>query len=160
MKTKNGKGEVVMENINTKLAYGLWAVSGISTLISIINYISFEYYVGIIGVIISVVFQFLLGYTILRDKNDKFTMISVILIAIFTFNLGGIIAIILRLVLRKKKESESIRNAWFVPAIVSGALNLISLFITFSFIGFIGLTLNVAYYLIFGYWFIKYLKVN
>lgn len=48
-------------------------------------------------------------------------MISVILIAIFTFNLGGIIAIILRLVLRKKKESEGIRNAWFVPAIVSGA---------------------------------------
>ena len=149
-----------MENINKKLAYGLWAVSGISTLISIINYISFEYYVGMIGVIIAVVFQFLLGYTILRDKNDKFTMVSVILIAIFTFNLGGIIAIILRLVLRKKKESEGIRNAWVVPAIVSGAINLISLFTAFSFIGFVGLALNVAYYLIFGYWFIKYLKVN
>lgn len=149
-----------MENINKKLAYGLWAVSGISTLISVINYISFEYYVGMIGVIIAVIFQFLLGYTILRDKNDRFTMISVILIAIFTFNLGGIIAIILRLVLRKKKESEGIRNAWFVPAVVSGAVNLISFFTAFSFIGFVGLVLNVAYYLIFGYWFIKCLKVN
>lgn len=149
-----------MENINKKLAYGLWAVSGISTLISVINYISFEYYVGMIGVIIAVIFQFLLGYTILRDKNDRFTMISVILIAIFTFNLGGIIAIILRLVLRKKKESGGIRNAWFVPAVVSGAVNLISFFTAFSFIGFVGLVLNVAYYLIFGYWFIKCLKVN
>ena len=160
MKIKNGKGAIKMENINKKLAYGLWAVSGISTLISVINYISFEYYVGMIGVIIAVIFQFLLGYTILRDKNDRFTMISVILIAIFTFNLGGIIAIILRLVLRKKKESEGIRNAWFVPAVVSGAVNLISFFTAFSFIGFAGLVLNVAYYLIFGYWFIKCLKVN
>lgn len=149
-----------MENINKKLAYGLWTVSGISTLISLINYISFEYYVGMIVLIIAAALQFLLGYTILRDKNDRFTMISVILIAIFTFNLAGIIAIILRLVLRKKKESEGIRNAWFVPAIVSGALNLISLFTSFTFVGFIGVVLNIAYYLIFGYWFIKYLKVN
>lgn len=149
-----------MENINKKLAYGLWTVCGISTLISLINYISFEYYVGMIVLIIAAALQFLLGYTILRDKNDRFTMISVILIAIFTFNLAGIIAIILRLVLRKKKESEGIRNAWFVPAIVSGALNLNSLFTAFSFIGFIGVVLNIAYYLIFGYWFIKYLKVN
>ena len=151
-----------MDNLNKKLAYGLWAVSGISTLISVINYISFGYYyyVGMIGVIIAVIFQFLLGYTILRDKNDKFTMISVILIAIFTFNLGGLVAIILRLILRKKANSETIRNSWFVPAVVSGALNLISLFAAFSFIGFVGLALNVAYYLIFGYWFIKYLKVN
>lgn len=149
-----------MDAINKKLAYGLWAVSGISTLISIVNYISFEYYIGMIGVIIAVVFQFLLGYTILRDKNDKFTMISVILIAIFTFNLGGLVAIVLRLILRKKANSEKIRNSWFVPAVVSGALNLISLFTAFSFIGFVGLALNVAYYLIFGYWFIKYLKVN
>lgn len=149
-----------MENINKKLAYGLWTVSGISTLISLINYISFEYYVGMIVLIIAAALQFLLGYTILRDKNDRFTMISVILIAIFTFNLAGIIAIILRLVLRKKKESEGIRNAWFVPAIVSGALNLILLFTSFTFVGFIGVVLNIAYYLIFGYWFIKYLKVN
>lgn len=149
-----------MDTINKKLAYGLWAVSGISTLISIINYISFEYYIGMIGVIIAVVFQFLLGYTILRDKNDKFTMISVILIAIFTFNLGGLVAIVLRIILRKKSNSEKIRNSWFVPAVVSGALNLISLFTAFSVIGLIGLALNVAYYLIFGYWFIKYLKVN
>ncbi len=150
-----------MDTINKKLAYGLWAVSGISTLISIVNYISFKNYIGMIGVIIAVAFEFLLGYTILRDKNDKFTMISVIMITIFTFNLAGVIAIILRLVLRKKRESENIRKAWFVPAIVAGAANLIGLLFTeFSFIDFVGLALNVAYYLIFGYWFIKYLKIN
>ena len=148
-----------MESINKKLAYGLWAVSGISALMSIINYISYEYYLGMIGIVVALVFQGLLGYTILRDKNDKFTMISVILIAIFTFNLGGLVAIIMRLVLRKK-NSDKIRNACFVPAIVSGALALINLFLAFSFIGFVGLVLNVAYYLIFGYWFLKYLKVN
>ena len=149
-----------MENINKKLAYGLWTVSGISALMSIINYISFEYYLGMVSIVIALVFQGLLGYTILRDKNDKFTMISVILIAIFTFNLGGLVAIVMRLILRKKKDSIKIRNAWFVPAVVAGALALINLLSWFTFIGFLSLTLNVAYYLIFGYWFIKYLKVN
>ena len=87
-------------------------------------------------------------------------MISVILIAIFTFNLGGLVAIVMRLILRKKKDSAKIRNTWFVPAIVAGVMTLISLISIFSFVGFIGLLLNVAYYLIFGYWFLKYLKVN
>lgn len=148
-----------MENINKKLAYSLWTVSGIFALISIINYISFEYYLGMIRSVLALVFEGLLGYTILRDKNDKFTMISVILIAIFTFNLGGLVAIIMRLVLRKK-DSEKIRNAWFIPAVVSGIWLSINLIRTFSFLGLVGLIFNVAYYLIFGYWFIKYLKVN
>ena len=149
-----------MENINKKLAYGLWAVSGISALMSIINYISFEYYLGMIGIVLALVFQGLLGYTILRDKNDKFTMISVILIAIFTFNLGGLVAIVMRLILRKNKESNKIRNVWFIPAIVAGVMALINIISFITFIGVIGLILNVVYYLIFGYWFIKYLKVN
>lgn len=149
-----------MENINKKLAYGLWTVSGISVLLSVINCINIKNYVSLILLIVAFAFQTLLGYTILRDKNDKFTMISVILIALFTFNLGGLVAIALRLILRKKSDPEKIRSCWFIPAIVSGALNLFSLFTAFSFIGLIGLALNVAYYLIFGYWFIKYLKVN
>lgn len=149
-----------MESINKKLAYSLWAVSGISALMSIINYISYEYYLGMIGIVVALVFQGLLGYTILRDKNDKFTMVSVILIAIFTFNLGGLVAIVMRLILRKKKESTKIRSVWFIPAIVAGAMALVNMIRFITFAGVASLILTVAYYLIFGYWFIKYLKVN
>ena len=149
-----------MESINKKLAYSLWAVSGISALMSIINYISYEYYLGMIGIVVALVFQGLLGYTILRDKNDKFTMVSVILIAIFTFNLGGLVAIVMRLILRKKKESTKIRSVWFIPAIVAGAIALVNMIRFITFAGVASLILTVAYYLIFGYWFIKYLKVN
>ena len=149
-----------MENINKKLGYSLWAVSGLSALMSIINYISHEYYLGMIGIVVALVFQGLLGYTILRDKNDKFTMISVILIAIFTFNFAGFVAIVMRLMLRRKKESTKIRNAWFVPAIVAGAMALINTLRSITFTGIMGLIFTVVYYLIFGYWFIKYLKVN
>lgn len=149
-----------MESINKKLAYSLWAVSGISALMSIINYMSYEYYLGMIGIVVALVFQGLLGYTILRDKNDKFTMISVILIAIFTFNLGGLVAIVMRLILRKNKESTKIRNAWFVPAIVAGAMVLVNMIHFITFAGVASLILTAVYYLIFGYWFIKYLKVN
>ena len=87
-------------------------------------------------------------------------MISVILIAIFTFNLGGLVAIVMRLILRKKKDSTKIRSVWFVPAIVSGVMALIHIISYITLIGVIGPVLNVVYYLIFGYWFIKYLKVN
>ena len=149
-----------MESINKKLAYSLWAVSGISALMSIINYISYEYYLGMIGIVVALVFQGLLGCTILRDKNDKFTMVSVILIAIFTFNLGGLVAIVMRLILRKKKESTKIRSVWFIPAIVAGAMALVNMIRFITFAGVASLILTVAYYLIFGYWFIKYLKVN
>ena len=149
-----------MENINKKLAYGLWAVSGLSALMSIINYIPVGYYLGMIVIFIALIFQGLLGYTILRDKNDKFTMISVILIAIFTFNLGGLIAIVMRLILRNKKESTTIRSAWFVPAIVAGVMIFINMISFITFVNVVNLILTVAYYLIFGYWFIKYLKVN
>lgn len=147
-----------MEGVNKKLAHGLWAISGLSALISVISFISAYYYIGIISVIISLVFQVLLGYTILRDKNDKFTMVSIIAIAIFTFNLGGLVAIVMRLILRKKPDSEQIRKLWFIPAVVSGIMYLINILSAFTFIGFIQLVLNVVYYLIFGYWFIKYLK--
>ena len=149
-----------MKAINKKLAYGLWAVSGLSAVMSIINYLSFEYYLGMIGLVVALVFQCLLGYTILRDRNDSITVVSVLLVAIFTFNLGGLVAIVMRLVLRKKKESEKIRSAWFVPAIVAGVMMLINIMSYISLFGVVGLVLNVAYYLIFGYWFIKYLEVN
>lgn len=149
-----------MKAINKKLAYGLWAVSGLSAVMSIINYLSFEYYLGMIGLVVALVFQGLLGYTILRDRNDSITVVSVLLVAIFTFNLGGLVAIVMRLVLRKKKESEKIRSAWFVPAIVAGVMMLINIMRYISLFGVVGLVLNVAYYLIFGYWFIKFLEVN
>lgn len=104
----------------------------------------------------------------MRDKNDKLTMISIILIAIFTFNLGGITAIILRLILRKN-DSEAIRKCWFVPGAVAGVLPLIvngaryiaNLEYFSYFLTVIGSALlSAAFYLIFGYWFIKYLKLN
>lgn len=115
----------------------------------------------------ALVSRLLLGYTILQDKNDKFTRISVILVAIFNFNLNVLIAIIMRLVLRKN-NSEKVRNAWFVPAIVSGVFILIWIIRSFGFevndfsLSSIFTTLvpNVVYYLIFDYWFIKHLKIN
>lgn len=147
-----------------KLGYGLLAVSIISAIISIDSYISIGYYTGIFMIVFGLIFQILLSYTILRDKNDRFTMISIILITIFTFNIGGIIAIILRLILRKN-NTEIIRKCWFVPGIAAGVLPLIrvraftaGLFYSTFFIN--NVLLNAAFYLIFGYWFIRYLRLN
>lgn len=146
-----------MVNINKKLACGLWAVAGIWTLVTLITNLPYGVGFGLILALVAHVFQFLLGYTIWRDRNDTFTMVSVILIAVFTFNLGGLLAIIFRLIIRKN-NSESIRNLWYLPAVVSAGLALLTSLAYLNLFTFLGLAINAAYYLLFGYWFIKYLK--
>lgn len=154
-----------MKALHQKLGYGLLGVSIISAIISMVSHIPMGYAYGIFNkIVFDLIFQILLSYTILRDKNDRFTMISIILITIFTFNIGGITAFILRLILRKD-DSETIRKCWFVPGMVAGVSYLIRFraFTTglFYFTFFIcDVLLNVAFYLIFGYWFIKYLKLD
>lgn len=150
-----------MNNTNKSLAYGIWAITAIWLIISIIGNLS----VGMTAPLMLIltvaahIFQFLLGVTIYREKNDGFTMVMVVLVAIFTFNLGGFVAIIQRLIIRKN-NSQSVRNSWFLPAVVSGVLALISLFTVFSILNLFGFVLNVAYYAVFGYWFIKLLPLN
>jgi len=137
-----------------KLAYSLWAVSFVSFVISVIGFVTQSFYMGIPLAAISLVFQILLGYNIFRNKNDRFTMFSVILVALFTFNISGFITIIMRIILKKSKNPDALRRLWFVPACIGVVLQiLVSTDI-------LGMILSAAYYLIFGYWFIKELKVN
>lgn len=151
-----------MENLNKKLAYGLWGVSALSLLLSLYIYFTMAYMLGplqLVSPLLVFIFQCVLGFIILRDKNDGITMITIILIALFTFNLSGLVAIVMRLILRKTK-SEKIRNAWYVPAIVSGVLGLIVVVAAFHILDLVSVLISVAYYAIFGYWFLKYLKLN
>lgn len=105
-------------------------------------------------------FQVLLGYIILRDNNDKTTRISVILAVIFSFNFGYVLVFILRLIMRQTSNSGKIRKYWFVPAIAIGVQGLISLCSNFNFALLIYLMSGTVSTLIFGYWLIKYLKLN
>ena len=110
--------------------------------------------------IVFIGFQVLLGYIILRDKNDKTTRISVILAVFFSVNPGYVLVFVLRLIMRNTGNPEKIRKYWFAPAIVVGIQGLISLCSDFNFATFIYLVSSTANCLIFGYWLIKYLKLN
>ena len=164
-----------MEKVNKKtLAYSLFAVTGINALLMLIYIIatSDNRSVGngkvaasgsgplLLLMIVFVGFQVWLGYIILRDNNDKTTRISVILAVIFSFNFGYVLVFILRLIMRQTSNSGKIKKYWFVPAIVVGVQGLISLFSNFNFEYFINLVSGTASSLIFGYWLIKYLKLN
>ena len=163
-----------MEKVNKKtLAYSLFAVTAINALLMIIFCIatSGSRAVGngkaasgsgplLLLVIVFIGFQVLLGYIILRDNNDKTTRISVILAVFFSGNPGYVLVFILRLIMRKTSNSEKIRKYWFAPAIVIGVQGLISLFSDFNFATFIYLVSGTVSCLIFGYWLIKYLKLN
>lgn len=163
-----------MEKINKKtLAYSLFAVTGINALLMIIFSIAISDSGSaanskaasgsgplLLLMIVFVGFQVWLGYIILRDNNDKTTRISVILAVIFSFNFGYVLVFILRLIMRQTSNSGKIKKYWFVPAIVVGVQGLISLFSNFNFEYFINLVSGTASSLIFGYWLIKYLKLN
>ncbi len=64
--------------------------------------------------------------------------------------------VIMRLILRKNK-SETIRNMWFIPALIGGVLPFISILDVIAFVPFaiVRVILNVVYYLLFGYWFLE-----
>ena len=85
-------------------------------------------------------------------------VVTQFMLTIFSLNIGGVIAFVMRLIIRKN-NSEKVRNCWFVPAVVAGGSSITLFFAIFP-IGLFLACLNVAYYLIFGYWFIKYLKRN
>ena len=164
-----------MEKVNKKtLAYSLFAVTGINALLMLIYIIatSDNRSVGngkvaasgsgplLLLMIVFVGFQVWLGYIILRDNNDKTTRISVILAVIFSFNFGYVLVFILRLIMRQTSNSGKIRKYWFVPAIAIGVQGLISLCSNFNFALLIYLMSGTVSTLIFGYWLIKYLKLN
>lgn len=170
---KIGSGN--MEKVNKKtLAYSLFAVTGINALLMLI-YIIATSDSGSAGngkvaeagsgpllqlTIVFTGFQVLLGYIILRDNNDKTTRISVILAVIFSFNFGYVLVFILRLIMRQTSNSGKIRKYWFAPAIAIGVYGLMNLCSDFNFENFIYLVSGTASSLIFGYWLIKYLKLN
>ena len=170
LRMKIGSGNV--EKVNKKtLAYSLFAVTGINALLMIIFSIAISDS-GSAGkgksasgpllllAIVFIGFQVLLGYIILRDKNDKTTRISVILAVFFSVNPGYVLVFVLRLIMRNTGNPEKIRKYWFAPAIVAGVQGLISLCSDFNFATFIYLVSSTASCLIFGYWLIKYLELN
>lgn len=165
--------------MNKKLACGLWATSVLGIITSIFSLIpSFEnlasyadsnvagYAIGIIVysivcIVVGLISRILLGYNVWQDKNNKGTFVIVILNALFASSFGGIVAFIMRLILRKN-DSPSIRKAWFVPAIITFVIAVIVSVVStgFTVLGVISLLINTTFDLIFGYWFLKYLKLN
>ena len=109
---------------------------------------------ALIEIVIVLAFELLLTYAIYNDRNDSLTVLSVLAVSFLTLNAAGIVAIVLRLILRRG-NSKKIRNMWYLPAVTS-------IFFSFSLnpIGIVILLINAFYYFAFGYWFIKYLKLN
>lgn len=150
-----------MDKLNQKLAWGIWLTSFASIVLNAILYIMYPLAFGVVLIVtllISLALQFLLGYNMYRGKNDTFTMVSIILIAIFNFNLAGFVAVAMRLILRKNRESEKIRNLWYIPVLVAAVLGVINLSGGISVITLVSVLISIVYYTIFSYWFIKYLK--
>ena len=116
--------------------------------------------------ILSVIVMFIAAVSMLRNTNDKLTVVSVILLGIFQFNIAIGVLFILLLIKRKPGKSESIAKIWFIPIIVQAILTVITLIPVFTNIQAYGYLKVVLYLLpvihvsILSNWLLRKLKLS
>ncbi len=152
---------------NKKLSIVAAIIAGLYLVNAFININS-----GIVFVItqlISVALQGILAYAMYRDRNDKFTMIVVIIFAIASLSIPVGIIVILMLCRRYGKKLELAQKCWFVPAAVSALFSIFSIvnLIQYSdyysggqiFMNLFMILINIVNYLVLGYWLVKSLDI-
>lgn len=161
-----------MKLSNKTLAFTAWGITAFYLLQAIFN-AQFSI-INLITGLISVILQAILGYAILRDRNDKFTLVVVIIFAVTSLSIPVALIIALMLVRKYAKKSDWAPKCWFVPAVVSGLFSLINLINVSSSFEFmieyygalypimtiLGYLVNILNFLILGYWLVKSLDIR
>ncbi|MCM1509061.1 MAG: hypothetical protein NC177_18275, partial [Ruminococcus flavefaciens] len=149
-----------MNFTSKRLAYCAWAIATMSLVSIFFNRPTSVVY--LILKLISIALQFVIGYAIFKNKNDKITMIVVILYAITNLSIPFGVLVVFMLLRRYAKKDKLVQNCWFVPAIVYGVLSIISLvsilknvsiYPAFNlFVIIISHIVNILNFVILGYW--------
>lgn len=138
--------------------------------------------------VLGILSLFMLGISMFREKNNKFTFISVglfclvsILLPIAEFIpllfgsflfvddiinlvspvLAPICLIVLALIKKNSSKPETIQKLWFVPAIIVLGRRLFIIFaysVKISLLGILDIIIDIALFLALGYWLIVILK--
>ncbi len=156
-----------MEISSKKLSYVAWAIAAFYLLNALLNIASGG--IWVITQIIGVVLQCLLAYAMYRERNDKVTMIIVIIFAITSLSIPVAILMVLVLCRRYAKKIEFVQKCWFVPAAIMVILSFITIINMLSysdyytggqiFLNVVAYIANIINYLILGYWLVKSLEI-
>lgn len=156
-----------MQITGKKLAYATWAIAAIYLINALVNAGSGA--VWVITQLAAIVLQCFLGYAMFREKNDKVTMVIVIIFAVLSFSIPVGILVVLMLCRRYAKKINFVQKCWFVPAAISGIVSIVNLvrvleYASYYPAGRLLLTVliyivNILTYLILGYWLVKELDI-
>lgn len=142
---------------NKQLALAAWAIAAIYLVNTVLNL-----GMGIVWVItqlFAVALQCLIAYAVQRDRNDTFTLVTVIIFAVTSLGIPAITLIALVLCIKYVKNSEKFRSLWFLPGVVTLVFGLINLLSYFSVLNLIMVATNTVNYLMLGYWMCKGLGI-
>lgn len=142
---------------NKQLSLAAWIIAAIYLVNAVLNL-----GMGIIWVLtqlFAVALQCLIAYAVQRDRNDTFTLVTVIVFAITSFGIPAITLIALVLCIKYVKNSEKFRSLWFLPGAVVLVFGLISLLSYISLMNLVMVATNTVNYLMLGYWMCKSLGI-
>ncbi len=158
-----------MKLSNKILAFITWGIA-IFYLSQFIYYYTQEFSNIIILIkLITVALQAILGFSIYRDRNDKFTFVVVIIFAVIGRSIPTAVIIALMCIRKFSHKSNWVLKCWFIPAAVSLLISLIDLitnvslfetcimydWILYPIITILGYAVNLINFLVLGYWFVK-----
>ncbi len=158
-----------MKITNKHLYTGAWIVAAVYLINAIFNFGSMGAAWGFVQ-LISVALQCYLAYAIQRDRNDRFTLIAVVVFVITSFNIPVALLLVMVLCRRYGKLVDTVQRLWFLPGASMAILgfNNISRMLKYNHLtsdGQIVLNIvmsivNVVNYLILGYWLIRQLEIT
>lgn len=158
-----------MKLSNKILAFITWGIA-IFYLSQAIYYYAQEFSdITILIKLITVALQAILGFSIYRNRNNKFTFAVVIIFAVIGRSIPTAIIIALMCIRKFSHKSNWVPKCWFIPAVVSLLFSLIDLIRSVSMFEFfikydsmlypimaiLGYGANLINFLVLGYWFVK-----
>lgn len=139
----------------------------------LINAIMNLRYVGGIGTIaslFSVLIQFLIAFTMFRDKTDRFTYIALIVFIVTSINIPVIILLVLAVLCIFNIKPELVKKLWFAPAVaqtISSIFSIINMLNNIDYLSggriimnFVLIIANTVNYLIIGKWVLTKIELS
>lgn len=111
--------------------------------------------------ILSVAVMIIASVSMLRNTNDRLTVISVILIGIFQLSIAIGVLFVLLLIKRKPEKSATIAKIWYVPIIVQALFTVYIIIMNLKSLTFLSIIINLlplAHVAVLSNWLLRKLK--
>lgn len=115
------------QSINKKLAIIEWILAVVTLAVYVYLIYDFGFSSSYLMTLVGVIVMVFVGFAMNRGKNDKFTLVMIILLAITNMSIPILVLFVMLLISRKSSEKRhNMQRVWFVPTIVAAVCSVIS----------------------------------